>query len=139
MAFGRGRDQGGERSADERARAAAERAARRAQAPPPRETFGTEPVGWGDEPVPDEPTPDRRDDAYDDSWDEPAREPTPIVTAVQDRPPAPRRVPSSRRPVRRRPPPRRRGSGSWGRRILAVLALIAIPAALYLINAIFQP
>ncbi len=140
MAFGRGRDQGGERSADERARAAAERAARRAQAPPPRETFGTEPppretfgtepVGWGD---------DRRDDPYDDSTDEPALEPTPIVTAVQDRPPAPRRVPSSRRPVRRRPPPRPRGSGSWGRRILAVLALIAIPAALYLINAVFQP
>jgi UPF0755 protein len=128
MAFGRGRDQG-ERSAEERARAAAERAARREQAPPPPETFSTEPVGWTD---------DRRDEAYDPSWDVPAREPTPAVTAVEDRPPAPRRVPSSRRPVRR-PPPRPRQPGSWGRRILAVLALIAIPVVLYLINATFQP
>ncbi len=62
------------------------------------------------------------------------------MTAVEDRPPSPRRVSSQRRPVRRRreprPTPRR---GSWGRRILAVLALLAIPAALYLINAVFQP
>lgn len=123
MAFGRGRDQG-ERSAEERARAAAERAARRAQPPPPPETFQE---------------PERRPEAYDPAWDEPAREPTPAVTAVEDRPPAPRRVPSSRRPVRRRPPPRPRSSGSWGRRILAVVALVAIGAALYAINATFQP
>ena len=38
MAFGRKGD-AGERSAEERARAAAERAARRAQPPPPAETF----------------------------------------------------------------------------------------------------
>jgi UPF0755 protein len=126
MAFGRGRDQG-ERSAEERARAAAERAARRAQPPPPPEAF------------PDTDPPDRRDESYDLSWDEPAREPTPAVTAVEDRPPAPRRVPSSRRPVRRRPPPRPRGAGSWGRRFLAVIALGAIAAALYVINATFQP
>jgi UPF0755 protein len=118
MAFGRGRDQA-ERSAEERARAAAERAARRAQAPPPPETFGA----------------DRRDDAYDPTWEEPA----PAVTAIEDRPPPPRRVPSSRRPVRRRPPRRPRGTGAWGRRVLALLALIAIPAVLYLINATFQP
>lgn len=133
MAFGRGRDQG-ERSAEERARAAAERAARRAQPAPPPETFqdavAPEPVGW---------TQARRDENYDPEPDEPEREPTPAVTAVEDRPPAPRRVPSSRRPVRRRPPPRQRSSGGWGRRVLAVLALAGIGIALYLINAVFQP
>ena len=61
------------------------------------------------------------------------------MTAVEDRPPAPRRVPSSRRPIRRRPAPRPRAGGSWGRRILAVVALLAIGSALYLINATFQP
>jgi uncharacterized YceG family protein len=180
MAFGR-RRQSGERSAEERARAAAERAARRAQPLPPAETFQeavppdrpespasdrAEPPAFDrperpsfdgpEAPSFDRPEPpasdhsdasddratgwsDRREDAYDLSWDEPVREPTPAVTAVEDRPPAPRRVPSSRRPVRRRPPPRPRTSGSWGRRVLAVLALAAIGAALYLINATFQP
>jgi UPF0755 protein len=130
MAFGRRREEG-ERSAEERAQAAAERAARRAQPPPPPETFqdAVEPTGWSE----------RREEAYDLTWDEPAREPSPAVTAVEDRPPAPRRVPSSRRPIRRRPSPHPRGGGSWGRRILAVLALVAIGVALYLINATFQP
>ena len=122
MAFGRSRDTG-ERSAEERARAAAERAARRAQPPPPAETF--------QDTVP----PDPPEEPYDPAWDEPA----PTVTAVEDRPPAPRRVPS-RRPIRRRPaPPRPRGGGSWARRILAVVALVAIGLALYAINATFQP
>jgi uncharacterized YceG family protein len=135
MAFGRRRDSG-ERSAEERAQAAAERAARRAQPPPPVETFqdtiqpeDVEASGWQD----------RREEPYDLEWDEPAREPSPVVTAVEDRPPAPRRVPASRRPIRRRPSPRPRSGGSWGRRILAVLALVAIGVALYLINATFQP
>ena len=127
MAHGRGRDPG-ERSAEERARAAAERAARRAQPPPPAETFQHE-------------EPPRRDEPYDLTWDEPEHqhEPAPAVTAVEDRPPAPHRVPSTRRPVRRRPPPRPRRRGGWGRRILAVVALLAIGAALYVINATFQP
>jgi uncharacterized YceG family protein len=154
MAFGRSRDSG-ERSAEERARAAAERAARRAQPPPPAETFqhelppeelrhdavavsreATEPAH---DPV--AVPPDRREEPYDLAWDEPEHlhEPFPAVTAVQDRPPAPRRVPSTRRSARRRPPPRPRQRGAWGRRIGAVVALLAIGAALYLIYATFQP
>ena len=125
MALGR-KGEDGERSAEERARAAAERAARRAQPPPPAETF--------QETAP--PAPERRDETYDLEWEE---EPAPTVTVVQDRPPPPRRVPSSRRPIRRRPSPRPRGGGSWGRRILAVVALLAIGFALYMINAVFQP
>jgi UPF0755 protein len=71
----------------------------------------------------------RRSGTYDDA-----------VTAVDDRPVPPRRVPPPRRPPRRPAPRRSRpGGGYWGRRLLAILALIAIPAALYLINATFQP
>jgi UPF0755 protein len=61
---------------------------------------------------------------------------------VQEEPPppleSPRRVPSSRRPPPRRPAraPRTR---HWGRRIFALVALVAIALALYLINATFQP
>jgi len=142
MAFGRRRDTG-ERSAEERARAAAERAARRAQPPPPPEAFQDavppDDVERGHDPaaVPL----DRREDPYDLTWDEPApfQEAAPAVTAVEDRPPAPRRVPSSRRPIRRRPAPRTRQRGTWGRRIGALVALLAIGVALYLINATFQP
>ena len=123
MALGR-KGENGERSAEERARAAAERAARREQPPPPAEAF--QETG---------PPEDSRDETYDLEWEDPA----PIVTVVQDRPPPPRRVPSSRRPIRRRPSPRARSGGSWGRRILAVVALLAIGFALYLINATFQP
>jgi UPF0755 protein len=149
MAFGGRRDRG-ERSAEDRARAAAERAARRAQPPPPPEVFQ------------DALPPDGREPAYDPPRDEtplrgpeppevepnvwPRREPQPeaaepsgAVTAVEDRPPPPRRVPASRRPLRRPPPPRPRRRGSWGRRVGAVLALAAIGVALYTINATFQP
>jgi UPF0755 protein len=87
-----------ERTPEDRARAAAERAARRSG-----------------------------------SYDEP-------MTAVDDRPVPPRRVPPTRRPPRRPPPRRSRPNGGyWGRRLLAVIALLVIPAALYLINATFQP
>jgi UPF0755 protein len=87
-----------ERTPEDRARAAAERAARRSG-----------------------------------SYDEP-------MTAVDDRPVPPRRVPPTRRPPRRPPPRRSQPSGGyWGRRLLAVIALLVIPAALYLINATFQP
>jgi UPF0755 protein len=120
MAFGGRRDRG-QRSAEDRARAAAERAARRAQPPPPAEVF--------QDAVPPDP--------YDPPRDEVEPEPIRAVTAVEDRPP-PRRVPASRRPLRR-PPPRPRRRGSWGRRIGAVVALAAIGLALYAINATFQP
>src|SRR5215212_2125649 len=63
-------------------------------------------------------------------------------TAALEDPPdgggaAPRRMPASRRPVPRRP--RTRTARHWGRRILALLALLAIGAALYVINGTFQP
>ena len=125
MPFKGRRDRGG-RSAEDRARAAAERAARRAQPPPRAELF--------QDMVP----PDGRASAYDGALDQVEPEPIRTVTAVEDRPPPPRRVPASRRPARR-PPPRPRRRGSWGRRILAVLALAAIGLALYAINAVFQP
>ena len=126
MAFGMRRDRGG-RSAEDRARAAAERAARRAQPPPPAEHFQ------------DTVAPDGRTSAYDEPRDDVEPEPTRTVTAVEDRPPPPRRVPASRRPARRPPPPRPRRRGAWARRIIAVLALAAIGLALYAINAVFQP
>ena len=125
MPFGGSRDRG-KRSPEDRARAAAERAARRAQPPPPVEGFR------------DVPPPRDREPAYDHGGDETETEDARTVTAVEERPPPPRRVPASRRPVRRRPPTRRR-AGSWGRRVGAVVALAAIGFALYLINATFQP
>jgi UPF0755 protein len=146
MAFGGRRDRG-ERSAEDRARAAAERAARRAQPPPPAEVFQDtlppEDMASAyhhgrdeDRTAPAEPD---RTAAYDAARDEVEPEPSRTVTAVEDRPPPPRRVPASRRPLRRPPPARPRRRGSWGRRIGAVLALAAIAVALYLINATFQP
>jgi UPF0755 protein len=151
MAFG-SRRESGERTPEERARAAAERAARRAEPPPPVEVFEHEvpPEGMAaDDPEPayepadDPPEPAGYDPtaAYDPGVDDAEPEPAPrAVTAVQDRPPPPRRVPSSRRRPPRRPPPApRQRSGSWRRRIGAVVALGLIAAALYAINATFQP
>jgi UPF0755 protein len=170
MAFGSRRGSG-ERTAEDRARAAAERAARRAQPPPPREAFedkvpppdmasAPEPPRDELEPWPapaDEPPGDEGESAlayeppvdpepqptaaYDLPADEAEREDHRTVTAVQDRPPPPRRMPASRRrrlPRRPAPAPRMR-QGSWRRRIGAVLALVAIGVALYVINATFQP
>jgi UPF0755 protein len=92
-----------DRSAEDRARARAEREARRAGRP----------VVVDDPPVQQEEPP-----------------PPPLES--------PRRVPSARRPPPRRPAraPRTR---HWGRRIFALLALVAIGVALYAINATFQP
>jgi UPF0755 protein len=101
------------RSAGDRVRAAAERAARRSAPPPQPDAFGA-------------------DGAYDDP---PNDRDAGTLTAVEERPRPPRRVPSARRPAPRRPT---RG-GYWRRRIGALLALVAIGAALYAINATFQP
>ena len=126
MPSGLSRDRG-RRSADDRARAATERAARRAQPPPPAELF--------QDAVPL----DGRASAYHAPADEVEPESIRAVTAVEDRPPPPRRVPASRRPPRRPAPRRPRRSRAWGRRIGAVVALVAIGLALYLIYAVFQP
>ncbi|HEY7074600.1 MAG TPA: endolytic transglycosylase MltG [Solirubrobacteraceae bacterium] len=108
------------RTADERARAAAQRAARRASrgrdgAPPPPEVFPDEDPEVEQEPA--APAANR-----------------PVMTAVQDppAPPPPRRRPPTTRP--RAPRPSR-----WGRRLVALIAFAAIGAALYFINAVFQP
>ena len=64
------------------------------------------------------------------------------MTAVDDRPMPPRRVPPPRRPPRAA---RRRAAPAAERRLLGhagcspLVALLLIPAALYLINATFQP
>jgi UPF0755 protein len=107
-----------ERTPEARAAAAAERAARRGQAPPPPQTFAAgshEPAASEAEPA----APPRR------------------VSAMAAR--APRR--SRRTPARRPPPPRRRPrSRTHGRRRLgAVLALLLLAGAVYLLNATFQP
>ena len=62
--------------------------------------------------------------------------------AVTDPPPPPLSRPAPATP-RKRPPapgsPRRGRTGYWGRRVFGVIALIVIVAALYAINATFQP
>jgi UPF0755 protein len=106
------------RTAEDRARAAAGRAARREAPPPPPDAFARE--GPYDDP------PDDTDES-----NEPGR----TLTAVEERPPPLRRVRAARRPAPRRPTRR----GYWRRRVGALLALVAIVAALYAINATFQP
>jgi UPF0755 protein len=68
--------------------------------------------------------------------------PARTLTTVRDRPAAPRRVPAGRRT----PPPRRpvrpasaRPHRPWGRRVVALLALVVLAVVLYLVNAVFQP
>jgi peptidoglycan lytic transglycosylase G len=148
MPFG-GRREPGERTAEDRARAAAERAARRAEPPPPQEVFEHEVPpddvaqdGRSHRPAADEASNYDPGPAYDPPVDDAEPETAPrAVTAVEDRPPPPRRVPATRRRPPRRPPPapRRPRAGSWRRRLGAVLALGAIAVALYAINATFQP
>jgi UPF0755 protein len=122
MSLARRRDSAA-RTAEDRARAAAERAARRSGTPPPPEVF---------QDVPYDPPRREQEETY---------EPEPrAVTAVRDRPPPPRRVPSSRRRPPRRPVTARpHAARFWARRGGAVLALLLIGLALYLINATFQP
>jgi UPF0755 protein len=63
---------------------------------------------------------------------------------VRDRPASPRRIPANRRPLPQRPrralpPPRAPRTGAWRRRVGALIALVAIVAAAYVVNATFQP
>jgi UPF0755 protein len=116
-----------ERTAADRERAAARRAERRRgrDAPPPPETF----AGAAQSPYDDE-----------EPWDdEPGAAPS--RTAVTDRRAAALAAVAARRRrlgAHHAPPPRSAGR-TWGRRLLAVLAFAGIAAALYLINATFQP
>ena len=69
------------------------------------------------------------------------RPPVPLRRAPERSAKSPRKRPAPNAP-RRRPPsvPRSSGSGGgWGRRIFALVALIVIAVALYVVNATFQP
>jgi UPF0755 protein len=120
-----------ERTPEERKQAAEERAARRAAR------------ASGDEPVPPpEPAPIESD--VDDHYEDPAElEPlrSPRRTAVADRPPVSRAARAQRigRPGRPTLPPSSPKPRRWFRRVIALIALLFIGAALYVINETFQP
>jgi uncharacterized YceG family protein len=154
-----------ERSPEERARAAAERAARRGETAPPPETFlarNAQPP----EPAPSDEDPFRVERASpspqpaDGSWFEQTAPPQATQEfqpewleeddAVEWELPEPVTPKTTTKTRSGRPPrgPRRpvyAGNGRaprpsrWGRRVLAVLALGLIGGALWLINATFQP
>jgi peptidoglycan lytic transglycosylase G len=161
------------RTAEDRARAAAERAARRAGKPLPPEAFqDTVPPPDADQftrpeppppppPPPPEPLPEHTME-YTPAFDEPpdaeptvrripregavresldaveSPEPTEEhAVAVTDPPPLERPAAVKRPPAP--PGPRRGRAGFWGRRVFGVIALLIILAALYVINATFQP
>jgi len=101
-----------ERTPEERAAAAAERAARRGETAPPPETFGNEPTGWFEE--------------------LPAEAPRRVSTMATR---APRRRPPQRRPL----PASRGGAPHARRRIAALLAVALFAAAVYGLWSTFQP
>jgi UPF0755 protein len=135
-----------ERTPEERARAAAERAARRGVSAPPPETFAgsartREPL---EDPPPSPPPPE--------TYEVEAAPREPETAAAVAAPAAPRRAPAPAAPpsLARRPPPSRlppqpprrsppQQHGRSGRRVLAVVAFLVIAAALYFINSTFQP
>ena len=135
-----------ERTPEERARAAAERAQRRAAragdpraaVPPPPETFAASGGRVPELELDPEPEPELVEPAYEEPVVEDEPEP-----AVPPRRVSPMAVESTRprRPPARRPlPPRpRRRRGRAGRRVLALLAIAALAGALYFINSAFQP
>jgi uncharacterized YceG family protein len=137
------------RTAEERARAAAERAARRSGQPlpqPPEASPAPEPEAEiFPEPDP-EPEPEPEPVTVPVSYVEEAQAPEvapppPPVRRTRERigpPPLPSR-PRGRKPVRQLPPAARPPRSRWPRRILAILALIIVGGALYLINETFQP
>jgi UPF0755 protein len=117
------------RSSEERRRAAEERAARRA-ARARGETY---------EPPQPEPAPPESDPTEHERDLEPL--PTQRRTAVAERQPVSRAARAQRigRPGRPTLPPTSPKPRRWFRRLLALIALLVIGAALYLINATFQP
>jgi uncharacterized YceG family protein len=150
-----------ERTPEERAAAAAERAARRAERggegptdAPPAETFAgnaaprpapalaaraaSAPRTLTPRPLEDEPF-------AQDAYPEPEPEPDPPAPPRRVSPMAaraPRRPPRRPPPPRRRPPaPRQRSprGGHGRRRFAALLAIVLLAAALYALNATFQP
>jgi uncharacterized YceG family protein len=153
--IGRNKPPSRDRTPEERAAAAAERAARRG-------ATGDNPVlPPQPEPVPEprpEPKPIPRPDPEPLPEPEPAPAPEPEPTAVERAPePSPRPLPP--RPPGRRPLPPRPGDAKtrrarpapdnlppasgepshWGRRVLALLALVVVGGALWLIYSTFQP
>jgi UPF0755 protein len=120
------------RTSAERRRAAEERAARRA-ARERGEEYAPESPDLYDEPEP-EPEPEPVEPEF-----EPLR--SPRRTIQMDRAPMSRAARAQRigRPGRPSLPPTSPKPRRWFRRALAVLALAAIGAALYVINATFQP
>jgi uncharacterized YceG family protein len=145
------------RTSEDRARAAAERAARRAGKPLPPEAFqDTVPPPDADQftrpepppppPPPPEPEPQHTVE-YTPAFDEPPdaeptvrripREPTEEHAVAVTDPPLERPAPVKRPPAPTGP--RRSSMGFWGRRVFGVIALLLILGALYVINATFQP
>jgi UPF0755 protein len=131
-----------ERSPDERARAAAARAARRADPPLAPRTDAGRTQSPADPPRAEPPSPREPVPTHEP---EPRFEPEPELEPL----PLPRRTVAhpSRRRAPKRPAPRRPRRSSYtkatggfaGRRILAVVGLALIGLALYGINATFQP
>jgi uncharacterized YceG family protein len=140
-----------DRTPEERRRAAEERAARRAardNGEPPVETPESVWFDRGrqaDEPEPVDPGPEPIDPSPEpiDPRPEPEFQPlqSPRRTVVADRQPMSRAARAQRvgRPGRPTLPPHSPKPRRWFRRIVAVLGLAFIGAALYLINATFQP
>ena len=118
-----------DRTPEQRKRAADERAARRAA----RER------GEHYEPQAPPPAPEPDPEPEIDGYYEPLR--TPRRTAVADRPPVSRAARAQRigKPGRPKLPPHSPKPRRWFRRLVALVGLVFIGAALYVINATFQP
>jgi uncharacterized YceG family protein len=160
--FGKRSDES--RTAEDRARAAAERAARRAGKPLPPEAFqdtvpppDAESFTRPEPPPPPEPLPEHTVE-YTPAFEEPpdaepmvrripreravnapeGPEPTEEHAVAVTDPPLERPAPP--KPRKLSPAGPRRGSaGYWGRRVFGLIALLVILVLLYVINATFQP
>jgi uncharacterized YceG family protein len=142
------------RTAEDRARAAAERAARRAGKPLPPEAFqdtvpppDAESFTRPEPPPPPEPLSEHTVE-YTPAFEEPL-DAEPMVRRIPRESTEEHAVAVTDPPLERPAPPKprklspagpRRGSaGYWGRRVFGLIALLVILGALYVINATFQP